>query len=396
MSTKGIGRLFALGLAKETTRGTAISSAAYWLPFNDLGFDEKFENAMKDQAFGVIENSVGESRVKNWAEGTFKVPLIERSIGLLLYTVMGGYAVSGPTDSSYTHTFTVGQSAQHQSLTMFIHDTLSGQDYSHANGVIHKLDIDAEVKKFVELTLSAKAQKGAAQSAFTPSLLTENYFLPQYMTFSSAPSTAGVNGTLTATGTAATTVNVTGLSINTNLLNVGMRVTAANLPAGATITAIVSSSAFTLSVATTGAIGTMTFNGAIVALKSFKLSIDENIEDQDVLGSVSPSDFLNKEFKVEGTLEAIFQNNSDFKTVSLATPTVGQGLLIDIKNTDVTIGAATNPELKITLDQVYFSEYSRPVKVKDLVYQTVKFRATYNTTNSEMIKLALTNTVTTY
>ena len=181
--SKGIGRLFALGLAKETTRGTAISSAAYWLPFNDLGFDEKFENAVKDQAYGVIEDSVGQSRVKNWAEGTFKVPLLDRSIGLLLYSMMGGYAVSGPSDSAYTHAFTVGQSAQHQSLTMFLHDPLSGQDYSHANGVIHKMEIDAQLKKFIQLSISARSLKGVSQSAFSPSIINENRFIPQYMTF---------------------------------------------------------------------------------------------------------------------------------------------------------------------------------------------------------------------
>ena len=393
---KGIGRLFALGLAKETTRGTAISSAAYWLPFNDLGFDEKFENASKDQAYGVIENSVGESRVKNWAEGTFKIPLLDQSIGLLFYSLFGGYGVSGPSDSAYTHTFTVAESAQHQSLTMFLHDPLSAQDYSHANGVIHKMDIDAEVKKFVELTLSAKALKGAAQSSFTPSLLSENYFLPQYMAFKTAPTTAGLLGTLTATGTASSTVHVTALSISTNLLQVGMTVSGTNVPAGATIAKIVSATAYDLSVATIGAIGTQTFGPAVIPLKSFKLSIDENIEDQDVLGSVAPSDFLNKEFKVEGTIEAIYQNITDFKSQALATPNLASALLIDIKNTDVTIGSATNPELTITLDQVYFTEYSRPLKVKDLVYQTMKFVGTYNLSNTDMIKMVLKNTVSTY
>jgi hypothetical protein len=108
---------------------------------------------------------------------------------------------------------------------------------------------------------------------------------------------------------------------------------------------------------------------------------------------VSPSDFLNKEFKVEGQLEAIFQNNSDFKTIALATPNVGQAMLIDLKNTDVTIGSTTNPELKITLNQVFFTEFSRPIKTKELVYQTVKFRGTYKLADSAMISVVLTNTV---
>jgi Phage tail tube protein len=269
-------------------------------------------------------------------------------------------------------------------------------DYSHALSVIHKIDLDVELKKFAELSLSVKALKGVSQSSFTPSIAAENRFLPQYMAFSSAPSTAGVNGTLTATGTAATTTHVTGLSISTTLLKVGMRVTATNLPAGATVASIVSATAFDLSVATTGAIGTMTFNGALVQLKSFKLTVDSNVEDDEVLGSVAPVDFLNKEFKIEGSLEAIWQNESDFKTASLVTPNVAQALLVDIKNTDVTIGTSANPEFKVLLDKVYFTEFSRPIKIKDLVYQTVKFKAVYSTTNSEMGAITTTNTVASY
>ncbi len=396
--SKGIGRLFALGLAKETTRGTAIASASYWLPFDDLGFEEKFDNVSQDQAIGVVEDSSAMYRVKNYADGTFKLALTDQSAGLLFYSLFGGYnhGTHSGESSVYDHTFTPGESAQHQSLTMFIHDPLSGKDYSHANGVIHKMELDAELKKFVELSISARALKGAAQSSFTPSILSENRFLPQYMTFSYAPTTGGVNGTLTATGSGTSTIHITSLSINTNQLNVGMRVTGTNIPAGATIAAIVSSSAFDLSVATTGAPGTMTFNGAIVALKSFKLSIDESIEDQEVLSNVAPLDFLNKEFKVEGSLEAIWQNESDFKTVALATPQVAQALLVDIKNTDVILGTATNPEVKVLLDQVYFTEFSRPIKIKDLVYQQLKFKATYSLSNSEMIKLVLTNTVSSY
>jgi hypothetical protein len=399
MSAKGIGRLFAIGIAKEATRGTAQSSASYWLAFSDAAIDEKYTNVTQDEAYGIIEDSVGQFRVKNWAEGTLKVPLTDASLPLLLLSQFG--AVANATHSGettvYDHTLTVGESAQHQSLTLFIHDPLSGVDYSHALGVIHKTELDAELGKFADLSLSVKAMKGVSQSSFSPSILAENRFLPQYMAFSYAPTTAGVNGTLTATGTASSTIHVTALSINTNLLNVGMRVTATNLPAGATIVKIVSSTAFDLSVATTGAIGTMTFNGALVQLKSIKLTVDESIEDDEVLGSVAPVDFLNKEFKISGQLEAIWQNESDFKTVSLATPNVGQALLISLVNTDVSVGVVpSHPTVNITLDQVYFTELSRPIKIKDLVYQTVKFSATYSTTNSEMGKVVVTNTVASY
>ena len=332
MAAKGIGRLFALGVAIEDTRGSAETTAEYWLPFDDLTFDEKFDNSIADQAVGVIENTINEYRVKNYADGTFKVPMVDQSVGELFYSLFGGYAVGTHAGETivYDHTFSVGESAQHQSLTLFIHDPLAGTDYSYANGMIHKMEIDAELKKFVQLSVSARAQKGVSQSSFTPSISAENRFIPQYMTFKYATAVAGLGG------------------------------------------------------------------ATAIKLKSIKLTIDANIEDQEVLGSVAPADFLNKEFKVEGQLECIYQNLTDFKTVALATPNVGQAMLIDLKNTDVTIGSAANPELKITLNQVFFSEYSRPIKVKDLVYQTVKFRGTYKLADSAMVTAVLTNTIATY
>jgi hypothetical protein len=392
--SKGIGRLVSIGIAPETTRGTAISSASHWLPFSDASIDEKFTNATQDEAYGIIEDSVGQFRVKNWAEGTLKVPLTDLSAPLLFKAILGASADSTHSGESivYDHKATVGESAQHQSLTLFIHDPLAGVDYSHALGVIHKMDLDVELKKFAELSLSVKALKGASQSTFTPSIAAENRFLPQYMTFASAPSVAGANGTLTATGTASTTTALTGLSISTNLLKIGMTVSGTNVATGTTITAIVSASAVTLSTATTGSATSFTFGGAVVQLKNFKLSIDENIEDDEVLGSVAPVDFLNKEFKVTGSLEAIWQNESDFKTQSLVTPNVGQALIVTLKNTDVNIGSSSHPTVTFTLDQCFFTDFSRPIKVKDLTYQTVKVSCTYSLANSEMLNVLTTNT----
>ena len=140
------------------------------------------------------------------------------------------------------------------------------------------MDIDAQLKKFVQLSCSARAQKGVSQSSFTPVHFAENRFIPQYMTFKYATAVAGLSG------------------------------------------------------------------ATAITLKNIKLTIDESIEDQEVLGSVAPADFLNKEFKVEGQLEAIYQNLTDFKNVSLATPNVAQAMLIDLMNTDVTLGQRNEPD----------------------------------------------------
>jgi hypothetical protein len=67
---KGIGRLIQIGLAKESTRGTAQSSATFWNPWMDLTLDEKKEFATDNQAYGLIEDSVNMTRTKAWAAGS--------------------------------------------------------------------------------------------------------------------------------------------------------------------------------------------------------------------------------------------------------------------------------------------------------------------------------------
>jgi hypothetical protein len=195
---------------------------------------------------------------------------------------------------------------------------------------------------------------------------------------------------LTATGTAASTVHVTGCSINpqTNL-KVGMGVTGTNIPANTTVAKIVSSTAYDLSQATTGAIGTQTFSPVAIALKSAKLTINQNVEAQDVLGSLAPADFLNKEFAVEGTMEAILQNETDFKTQFMGPTPLA--VRLDLLNSDV-----ANSELYFDLPKVTLQEYGTPYKVKDLVYQNLKFKASYSVPDTLLAKAVLTNGVSTY
>src|SRR5580658_2276760 len=94
---KGIGRLVQYGYAKEATRGTAISAATAWSPWDALDFDEKGDNVVADQAVGVIEDSIGEYRVKNYADGSFKMPLVDTSSGPLFLSLLGAQATATVT-----------------------------------------------------------------------------------------------------------------------------------------------------------------------------------------------------------------------------------------------------------------------------------------------------------
>ncbi|HEX3861300.1 MAG TPA: phage tail tube protein [Stellaceae bacterium] len=388
MSQKGIGRLVQIGMKKEASRGVAETSATYWTPWMDLTLDEKKEFAVDDQTYGIVEDSTNLTQVKKWSEGSLSGNIADTTFGLVLYGMFGGYAVSG--SNPYTHSFTVGQNAQHKSLTFFLHDPLAAVDYSYANGVIGKLDITAELKKFVSFNASLMAQSGASQSTFTPSTTTENRFVPQHLAAKFALDYGGLQGTKTATGTCSTSAHVTSLSISTSTLRVGMTVTGSNIPVGATIAAIVSASAFDLSVASSGSATSYTFGPAVIALKSAKVSINSNIEAQEVLGNLAPADFLNKEFSVEGTLEAIWQNESDFKTQFMGPTPLA--IRLDFLNSDV----SSNPELYIDMPKCTIQELGRPFKVKDLIYQSIKFKAVYSITDTLLAKMVLINAITTY
>lgn len=328
--SKGIGRLFQVGIARETTRGTAISSAAYWIPFSELALEEKDTKVVDDMSYGVIEDTQGQSIIKQWAEGKLKAPIGDRHFPLILYSVLGSLSTGANADGSGNvkdHTITVGQTAQHQSLTYFLDDPLASADYKHANGVATSLEISYEMGKFLEYSLNIKAQKGVSTTN-TPSTTAENRFLPQHVTFKLASSYSGL-------GAASAQV-----------------------------------------------------------IKSLSLKFDNNIEDDYVLGSLAPADFLNKQFMIEGTLEAMWQNESDFKTFVLAG--TSKAMRIDIVNSDVTIGTSANPEIKIDLAKVVFEAVTRPIKVNDMVKQTLNFKAHYSQSDTKMVQIVATNLITSY
>jgi len=328
--SKGIGRLMQFGIAKETVRGTPEAGAAYWIPFSELDFNEKFTLVNDEQSRGIIEDAVGQSKVKEWSEGSVKAPIGDKHFALILNSVLGALSTGANADPSNQvkdHTITVAQNSQHQALSLFIDDPLSGQDYKHGNGMIPSLEINYELNKFLDYSLNLKAKKGLV-AALTPSATAENRFLPQHVVFKLAATYAGLG--------AASAMNI----------------------------------------------------------RSMSIKFEQNIEDDNVLGSVAPGDFLNKQFAVTGTLEALWQNETDYKQAALLT--TAKAMRIDLKNTDVTIGTAANPEVRIDLAKVIFKEITRPVKTNDLVRQTLSFKASYSISDALMVSALVTNLVTSY
>jgi hypothetical protein len=132
---------------------------------------------------------------------------------------------------------------------------------------------------------------------------------------------------------------------------------------------------------------------SVLNIKSVKLDINKNLEDDRKLGSVDQVDILNKQFSVEGTVELVFDDNT-FKTDQLAD--TAKAMRIRLTNTDVTIGSSLNPQLTIDLASVKISSFEKNYSNGDIVTATVGFKAFYSLANTSMITMELLNTQSSY
>ncbi len=128
-------------------------------------------------------------------------------------------------------------------------------------------------------------------------------------------------------------------------------------------------------------------------IRNLTFSIAKNLEDDQVIGSTDPADILNKQFAIEGEVELLYRDSSfiDFLLADTA-----RALRLTLTNTDITIGAVSNPKLEIDLARVKFSEVTKPFALNDLVVQTLSFKALYSLTDAELVKITLTNTTASY
>lgn len=387
--TKFIGRQFDIGIGKESTRATPVV-ASFWMPDVSLTIDDKVRVTKNESSVGVIEDGVGQDMTGRFSEATLEGRVTDVCFGLILSTLMGTEAKSTVSGESvvYDHKFTVLQTAQHPSVSLSVFEPNASTGMVFPLGMLDSLDLTLELDKYAMYKAVYKANTHAAQ-ANTVAYTNENPFRPQDATFGVAPTLPGANGTLTGTGTCATTIHVTGLSINTSLLQVGMTVVGTNIPVGATIATIVSGTAFDLSAASTGTASSYTFGPATIALKKVQLQFKKNTEDDQVLGNLDPIDRLNKAFAVSGSFELYYTDRTWIDTVMLGD--LYKALQFKLINTTVGLGSTSFPTLTINLARTKLQEVSRKVDLKGIVSQTIKFTAFYSLSDTEMLDITLRN-----
>lgn len=211
--TKFVGRRGIFGLAKESSRGVGVSPTE-WIPRVTASFEDKTDTAREAEGLGRIEDSDSNHVLRRYAEGDVEFELNDRQIGMFLTSLIGASPTTtgGPT---YTHAFTLSNTNQHQSLSVYYEDPDFQKLYPLA--VVNSLEFVAETDAIVRCTANIMSKGSDSWTNQTQSFTSiGNKFLQQHVQVKLAAALASLSA---ATALSVKSLNLT-ISSNTENDNV--------------------------------------------------------------------------------------------------------------------------------------------------------------------------------
>lgn len=200
--TKFVGRRGSLGVAFEASRGTPVTPV-YWIPYAKLSFHDSIESAAEDQGFGNIadQDSFYVTLVKG--EGDIDAELYDQGLGYILGSLLGAKPVTTGSNP-YTHTFTMSQTNQAATLSLYWTDP--DRDYMFPFAVVDSFKVSVKPLGKVEYTIGFKSKTARNWTHQTPVFTTlGNKFLHQDLVFKLAANVASL--------TAATNISLKELNL---------------------------------------------------------------------------------------------------------------------------------------------------------------------------------------
>ena len=202
---KIIGRLVDLGVSVEGTRGDG-GTPTNWIPKSTISFDDKVLKARSTVGYGTINLEGNQALVaRRHAEGNIEFDLHDQSFGIFLRALLGGYSNAGPADSAYTHTFSLENSNQHDSLAFGYEEATIG-NLSFRLCMIESMTINIVPDDVVKVNVNFMGRHSATAGNHTVSYIAENKFLGRHLSFKLATLTGGL--------TAADNIPVRRLTLN--------------------------------------------------------------------------------------------------------------------------------------------------------------------------------------
>lgn len=187
-----IGRQVEYAVAKESSRGTANTTAARWARKVKINLLPKSEIVTDDTQRAVFEDSEGSRVVRTWYEGDVEGIVHADMIGYDFLNLYGSVSTATATGTAKAHTFSMLQSPQHPSYTSFIKDAGVVQEVISLC-MTKALSIKATTNDYVRFTKSIIGA-AATSNAASPSYGTDYDFIGKDITIKMASSSAGLSG----------------------------------------------------------------------------------------------------------------------------------------------------------------------------------------------------------
>lgn len=187
--TLWIGRRIQIGIGKESSRGVGVAPT-YWLNDTSISFADKPTRALSQASYGGIWGGDQAPLTMLHAEGDIETELGDQSFGLLLLATLGSVSSGSVVDESYTHTFTLANTNQHQSLSICAIDPIGQLIFELA--MINTLELNIVPDSIVTVAVNFMSKGSATASGHTASYNDEKKFVGRNLHFKIADDTSGL------------------------------------------------------------------------------------------------------------------------------------------------------------------------------------------------------------
>ena len=164
--TKFVGRLGTLGIAIEATRGVPVAPT-YWLPFVTMSFSDKTTTQREEQGMGNIADSDSIYVTLKMGEGEVESQLYDSALGYILTSLLGAVPVT-TGGNPYTHTFTLSNTNQQKSLSLYWKDP--DRSYMFPLAVVDSLNVKVEPSGIISYTIGFKSKSARDWTSQTQTL----------------------------------------------------------------------------------------------------------------------------------------------------------------------------------------------------------------------------------
>lgn len=125
-----------------------------------------------------------------------------------------------------------------------------------------------------------------------------------------------------------------------------------------------------------------------ICLQNITIAFSKNIQDVGCLSSIDPLDYINTSFSIEGSMELNF-TDEQYKTFTINN--IAKAMRLQAINDKAPIDWSNNPELRIDLSRVQFTDWTPSFAKDDIVKQSVNFKGHYDIWTQKAIEVYLKN-----